>query len=109
MPVAAEKNPIVPMNSLTGIPLSSWTFANTSSAICTFCSCAEATLASHTRETHARTAVTGRERLLPLWTDPVRGYPTPPRGQPPLSLPQKCLAFYHSAARPAGDARLACH
>src|SRR5439155_16741735 len=33
MPVAAEKKPIVPMNSFTGIPLSTWTFLNTSSAI----------------------------------------------------------------------------
>src|SRR6185369_9308862 len=33
MPVAAEKKPIVPMNSFTGIPLSTWTFLNTSSAV----------------------------------------------------------------------------
>ena len=61
MPVAAEKNPMVPMNSFTGIPLSSWTFVNTSSAICTFCSGAvcsarrawspsDAALVNHTME-----------------------------------------------------------
>src|SRR4030095_14913335 len=34
--VAAEKNPIVFMNSLTGMPLSTWMFLNTSSAISGF-------------------------------------------------------------------------
>src|SRR5436309_1468538 len=32
-PNEAEKNPIVPMNSSTGIPLSTWTFLNTCSAM----------------------------------------------------------------------------
>ena len=32
MPSAAEKMPIVPMKSLTGIPRSTWTFLKTSSA-----------------------------------------------------------------------------
>ena len=36
MPVAAEKNPIVSMNSLTGMPLNNWMFLNTSSAISGF-------------------------------------------------------------------------
>src|SRR5437764_2153551 len=34
---AAEKSPIVPMNSSTGMPLSTWTFLKTSSTICGFC------------------------------------------------------------------------
>src|SRR5258708_3504378 len=34
---AAENSPIVPMNSSTGIPLSSWTFLKASSDICVFC------------------------------------------------------------------------
>ncbi len=33
---AAEKSPIVPMNSSTGIPFSTWIFLKTSSAICGF-------------------------------------------------------------------------
>src|SRR5439155_4858750 len=33
-PSDAEKNPIVPMNSSTGIPFRIWTFLNASSAIC---------------------------------------------------------------------------
>ena len=37
-PREAEKNPIVAMNSFTGIPLSTWTFLKTSSAISGFCS-----------------------------------------------------------------------
>ena len=31
MPNAAEKTPIVPMNSFTGMPLRTWTFLNTCS------------------------------------------------------------------------------
>src|SRR5215470_5509826 len=33
MPSAAEKIPMVPMKSFTGMPLSTWTFLKTSSAI----------------------------------------------------------------------------
>src|SRR5713101_4916924 len=52
-PREAEKNPIVAMNSLTGIPLRTRTFLKTCSAICDLCSgrgCppANATLSTHT-------------------------------------------------------------
>src|SRR5579863_5523010 len=51
-PREAEKNPMVPMNSLTEIPLRTWTFLKTSSAICGFCSEAVWPLAGATASRH---------------------------------------------------------
>src|SRR5687768_392398 len=53
MPRAAEKTPMVPMNSLTEMPLSTWTFLNTASAISVCCAgpawpLTKATPSSHT-------------------------------------------------------------
>src|SRR5205807_4081913 len=49
---AAAKNPIVSMNSSTGMPLRTWTFLNTSSTISGFCCCPACALADSTASTH---------------------------------------------------------
>src|SRR5262249_7083824 len=63
---AAENNPMVPMNSSTGIPFKTWTFLKTWSDIwtagCGACPATRATLAAQTM-TAAATAVVGRIHL----------------------------------------------
>jgi hypothetical protein len=59
MPKAAEKTPIVPMNSFTGMPLRTWMFLNTCSAMGgpagAACPLVNTTLDSHSAHTPATT------------------------------------------------------
>src|SRR5438093_8588968 len=56
-PSEAEKNPMVPMNRSTGIPLRIWTFLKTSSAMGACCRCAACPPATATVSPHAIDAV----------------------------------------------------
>src|SRR5438552_3947915 len=56
-PSEAEKNPMVPMNRSTGIPLRIWTFLKTSSAMVACCRCAACPPATATVSPHAFDAV----------------------------------------------------
>src|SRR5436309_5091512 len=61
---AAEMNPMVSMNSSTGMPLRTWTFLNTSSAIGGLCCCTACPLADGMDSKHTNT-ITDPNFMLP--------------------------------------------
>src|SRR5688572_26755937 len=65
-PREAENIPIVPMNSLTGMPLSSWTFLKTSSASCGRSAGAPGPCADMSATLHSRVAIPMAPTAVPL-------------------------------------------